>query len=69
MKPTSNELLNDYIYLYNKKPDGIIINPVTAIYRVREKESDKEIAKGVKLFLDYLRYNKKLSDRDIIEFM
>ncbi|MDD5769641.1 MAG: 4Fe-4S cluster-binding domain-containing protein [Candidatus Gracilibacteria bacterium] len=66
MKPNSKDLFRNYQYLYNLKPNGIIINPVTAIYNYRETDSTKEIVKGIKLFFDYLKSKHNLSDKEII---
>jgi hypothetical protein len=45
MKPSAKDLFRNYVYLYNLNPDGIIINPVTAVYNFRESNTSKEIVK------------------------
>lgn len=67
MKPSSGDLYRNYRYLYNLFPNGIIINPVTAIYNYREISTTKEIVKWVRMFFNYLKNEKKLSDTDIVE--
>jgi hypothetical protein len=67
MKPSSKDLFSELLYLYNLHPNGIIINPVTAIYAKREIESTKEIVKGFKMFFDYLIEHEKFTFPDIID--
>lgn len=68
MKPKAQELYKNYVYLHNLQPDGIIINPVTAVYNFRELESSKQIVKGIRMFFNYLRNEKNYSDFEIIQF-
>lgn len=68
MKPLAKELFADLKFLYDLHPNGLIINPVTAIYAHRETESTKEIVKGFKMFFDYLVKYHNFTIEDIIRF-
>lgn len=68
MKPKADKLFSDYKFMHKFKPDGIIINPVTAIYAYREVESTKEVVKWIKTFFDYLKNKEWYSNHDIIEY-